>query len=535
MATVNTAATTHPDGRVDLADHSAIRDSRFYNAELAPVSVESRTWTTYNYAALWMAMAFCVPSYSLAAGLILLGMNWLQAFLTITIANVIVLVPMLLNSHAGTKYGIPYPVYARAFFGIRGANLAAMLRALVACGWYGVQTWIGGSATFAIVGRMADESWTEAAAIAGKPWTLWLCFALFWVGQMVLIWRGMNAVKLFENWAAPALAVSMVALAVWIVSEAGGIGTILSQESSLGWGPEFWKVFAPSLMAMIAFWATLSLNIPDFSRFSSSQRRQTFGQILGLPTSMAFIAILSIIITSSAVEVYGERLGGDVTSLFDPVNLINQFDSSLAVFIGLIVVIVATVSTNLAANVVSPSYDFSNAFPKRISFRTGGLITGVIGVVIMPWKLVEDPHIYIFTWLEFYGGALAAVAGVLVAGYWVRQRTHIDLVDLYRENGRYWFTGGWSWPATIATVVGAVLAVGGAYSKVNEAGEKLGPFPTDGVIPFLSGFYDYSWVVGSVAGFGVYLALTAMSGSGRDNDEPPPDRTGAAPGGGVGV
>jgi NCS1 family nucleobase:cation symporter-1 len=339
--------------------------------------------------------------------------------------------------------------------------------------------------------------------------------------QMVLIWRGMNAVKIFENWAAPALALSMIVLAIWIVGKAGGLGTILSQPSQLGWGPDFWKVFAPSLMAMIAFWATLSLNIPDFTRFSKSQRGQTIGQILGLPTTMAFIAILSIIITSSAVVVYGEQLGDNLSSLFDPVNLISLFNSSTAVFIGLIMVIIATVSTNLAANVVSPSYDFSNAFPKRISFRTGGLITGVIGVVILPWKLVEDPHIYIFTWLQFYGGALGAVAGVLVAGYWVRAKTHIDLADLYQERGRYWFTAGWHWPAIVATLVGAVLAVGGAYSAVGPDGAKQGPYPVDGLIPFLKDLYDYSWVVGFVAAFVLYLAFTAVTGNGRAADAAP--------------
>nr|WP_042197950.1 NCS1 family nucleobase:cation symporter-1 [Kibdelosporangium sp. MJ126-NF4] len=514
MATVSTTVTTQPDGRVDLPDHSAIRDSRFYNAELAPVPVGLRTWTTYNYAALWMAMAFCIPSYTLAASLIAFGMNSLQAFMTITLANLIVMVPMLLNSHAGTKYGIPFPVYARAFFGIRGANLAAILRGLVACGWFGVQTWIGGSAVNAILGALVGETWTSAGHLFGKPWTLWACFLLFWAVQIGMILRGMNTVKWLENWSAPILAIGMTVLAVWIVIAAGGLGVITSQESQLGWGADFWKVFAPSLMGMIAFWATLSLNIPDFTRFSKSQTGQTKGQILGLPTSMAYIALLSIVITSSAVELYGDRLGDKAAQiLFDPVQLILQFDSKIAVLIGLVIVIVATVSTNLAANVVSPSYDFSNAVPKRISFRTGGLITGGIGVLIFPWVLVESPNIYIFAWLNTYGGLLAAIAGVLVAGYWFRARTELHVAELYTEHGRYWFTGGWNLPALIATLVGAVLSVGGAYSTLDATGASTGPFPADGLIPFLKDLYDYSWIVGFVAAFLVYLALTA---NGRD-------------------
>ncbi|MGH3737945.1 MAG: NCS1 family nucleobase:cation symporter-1 [Micromonosporaceae bacterium] len=485
----------HPDGRVELTDRSQIADSPYYNDELAPTPLAERTWTTYNYAALWVGMAFCIPSYLLASGLITIGMNWLQAFITITLGNLIVLVPMLLNSHVGTKFGIPYPVFARAFFGVRGANLPALLRAFVACGWFGIQTWIGGQATHAVIGSLAGEGWLGASSLAGQPWTLWLSFALFWVVQMVIIWRGMNAVKWFENWAAPLMVVALVGLLVWMLSAAGGIGPILAQPSELGWGPAFWAKFAPALMGMIAFWATLSLNMPDFTRFGAGQRTQAVGQVIGLPTSMSLIALLSILITSGSAVVYG-------APIWDPVTLTTKFSSPVAVFVGLVILIIATISTNLAANVVSPSYDFSNAFPKLVNFRTGGLITGVIGVLIMPWELLTNPNVYIFAWLQFYGGVLAAVAGVLIAGYWLIDRTQLKLTDLYREAGRYWFDGGWSWQAVTATVAGAVLAVGGAYSAPGN-----GPFPEAGLLPFLKGLYDYSWVVGIVVAFLVYLVL----------------------------
>lgn len=499
--------TTTPDGRVDLADHSSIQDSRFYNPELAPVPVGKRTWTTYNYFALWMGMAHNIPSYLLASGLIVLGMNWVQALITITLGNIIVLLPMLLNSHAGTKYGIPYPVFARAFYGVRGANLAALLRAFIACGWFGIQTWVGGQAIYLILGKWFGDGWIASGELFGEPWTLWLCFAVFWVVQMVIIWRGMDAVRWLENWAAPLITLGLVALVVWVVNEAGGLGPILSQPSQLGWGADFWKVFAPSLMGMIAFWATLSLNMPDFTRFSGSQRKQTLGQILGLPTTMSFIAILSIVITSGTVVIYGE-------AVWNPVDLTNKFASPVVVAVGLFIVLVATVSTNLAANVVSPSYDFSNAFPKKISFATGGLITGVIGILVQPWRLLANADVYINGWLVFYGGLLGSIAGVLVAGYWVRHRTRLDVEGLYREGGRYWFSGGWHLPALVATVVGGVLAVGGAYT----AEGKEGPFPADGLLPFLKIFYDYSWVVGFVAAFVVYLLLTATSGNGRTSE-----------------
>jgi NCS1 family nucleobase:cation symporter-1 len=499
-----TSQRTLEDGRVELVDSAPIAGSPYYNDELAPTPIAQRTWGTYNYFALWMGMAHNIPSYLLAAGLVAIGMNWIQAFLTITLGNLIVMIPMLLNSHAGTRYGIPFPVFARAFYGVRGANLAALLRAFIACGWFGIQTWIGGQALYIITGKLAGDGWIHAATVAGQPWTAWLSFAVFWLIQMVIIWRGMNAVRWFENWTAPLVTVGFLALMIWMLVAAGGVGPILSQPSQLGWGADFWKVFAPALMGMIAFWATLSLNMPDFTRFGGGQRQQMLGQVLGLPTTMSFIAIVSIITTSATVLVYGK-------AIWDPVALAAKFSNPVAVVLALIGVVLATVSCNLAANVVSPSYDFSNAVPKLISFRVGGLLCGVIGIAIMPWRLVSDPNIYIFAWLQFYGGVLAAVAGVLFVGYWLIDRAQLRLADLYREGGKYWFNAGWSWQAVVATVVGAVLAVGGAHS---------GPFPDAGLIPFLRGLYDYSWVVGIVAGSVVYLVLVRLAPGGEAQAEP---------------
>ncbi|TQM84642.1 NCS1 family nucleobase:cation symporter-1 [Saccharothrix saharensis] len=487
-----TQVTADSDGRVELRDHSAIADSPHYNPDLAPVPLERRTWSTYNFFALWMGMAHNIPSYTLAASLVALGMDWVQAFLTITLGNLIVLVPMLLNSHAGTKYGIPFPVFARAFYGVRGANLVALLRAFIACAWFGIQTWVGGKALHVIVGRLAGDGWVNAPVVLGQVWTLWLCFLAFWVVQMLIIWRGMEAIRRFENWTAPLVSVGFLVLLGYVAVKAGGFGPILSEPSKLGWGADFWKVFFPSLMGMIAFWSTLSLNMPDFTRFGGSQRKQVVGQILGLPTTMSFIAIVAILTTSGAMALYGE-------AIWDPAELASRFDSTAVVLVALVALVLATVSANLAANVVSPSYDFSNAFPKKITFAVGGLITGVIGIVIQPWRLISDPGIYIFAWLGFYGGLLASVAGVFVAGYWVLNKTRLELPDLYLAGrGAYWFTAGWNWRAVVATLVGSVLAVGGAYN---------GPFPADGLIPFLKPLYDYNWVVGLVGGMLVYLAL----------------------------
>ena len=494
-----TEAPTAPDPaqRVELADPAVLDGSRYANADLLPVPLARRTWTTYNYSALWVGMSHNLATYALAGGLMAagIGMSPIQALMTIAIANVVVLLPMLLNSHAGTKYGIPFPVYARACYGVRGANFAALLRAIIACGWFGIQTWIGGEGIYVIAGALFGHGWTDARVVGGQPWTLWLGFAVFWIVQMVIIVRGMNAVRVLENWAAPAVLVVFLAVLGWVIYRADGVGSLLSQPGSLGWGGRFWPVFWPSLMSMIAFWSTLSLNMPDFTRFARSQKGQMTGQVLGLPTTMTFFSLIAILITSGTEIIYGKAIS-------DPTQLAAKFSNPVVVIIGLATALVATVSVNVAANTVSPSYDFSNAWPSRISFRTGGIITGVLGVLIMPWRLYSDPHAYIFNWLGFYGGVLGTVAGVLVAGYWVIHRTRLELSELYQDHGRYWFHGGWNWQAVTATVLGAVLAVGGANQGANGA-----PFPPGGLIPFLKPLAPYGWAVGFATGFLAYLLL----------------------------
>lgn len=494
----------YPDGRHELAEDRAISDSPLYNADLAPVPIRQRTWTTYNYMALWIGMAHNIPTYLLASGLVAIGMAWYQAILTIALANVIVLIPMLMNSHAGTKYGIPFPVFARASFGVFGANVAALLRAGVACGWFGIQTWIGGGALYTLAGALFGKGWANSGMVLGQHWTLWLSFAIFWALNILIIVRGMNAVRRFENWAAPFVLIVALFLLGWMISKAGGLGPIVSQGGKIGWGSDFWlKLFPPSLMAMIAFWSTLSLNMPDFTRFGKSQRAQAIGQVLGLPTTMTLFPLVAVLITSATVVVYGKPI-------WDPVALTGQFTNPIVIVLALFTLAVATLSVNIAANVVSPSYDFSNAIPKLISFRTGGLITGVLGIVIQPWRLLSDPHVYIFTWLGFYGGALGAIAGVLIADYWVRRNRVLKLGDLYRVNGIYSYGAGFNWRGLVALLIGGLLAVGGAYSAPGT-----GPFPANGLLPPLYNFplihlYDYSWVIGLLAAFLSYLALSAI-------------------------
>ncbi|MCX4671252.1 NCS1 family nucleobase:cation symporter-1 [Streptomyces sp. NBC_01381] len=491
---------SHPDGRVSLADGVTLDDPRFANEDLLPVPMERRTWGVYNYTALWVGMAHNIPSWTLASGLVALGMDWKQAVLVIALANVIVLLPMLLTGHAGPKYGIPFPVLARASFGLRGANLPALIRAAVACCWFGIQTWIGGQGIFLLLGKIFG-GWASASEVGGYPWTLWLCFVVFWAFELAVIYRGMDALRRFENWAAPFVLIGAVVLLVWMASKAGGFGPLLDQPSELGWGADFWKVFFPSLMGMIGFWATLSLNIPDFTRFGKGQRAQVWGQSLGLPTTMTAFALLSVLVTSGSQAVYG-------AAIWDPVELSAKTDNVFGLLFALVTVLVATVSVNIAANVVSPAYDLSNLAPKLINFRTGALITGVIGVLVMPWKLTATPELYIFTWLGVVGGLLGTVAGVMIADYWIIRRTVLDLADLYRPHGRYWYTAGWNWRALLAFTIGGTLAVGGSHSAPGK-----GPFPEDGLIPFLEPLADYGWAVGLFAALFIYV-LTSLGSRG---------------------
>ena len=480
---LNEGVIHHPDGRVELSDYSRIRDSPLYNEDLAPVPVAKRNWTTYNYAALWISMAHCIPTYMLSSGLIAEGMNWWQALLTILLGNSIVLIPILLNSHPGTKYGIPFPVYARASYGTIGSNLPALMRALVACGWFGIQAWIGGQALHTLF-RSILPSWPAllGGPVGGHTPTEWISFLLFWGMNIYIVYRGMDLLRWVENWAAPFVLVMTAILVAWAVWRAQGLGYMLSQSGRFHSWAEFRPVFIPSLTAMIGFWATLSLNMPDFTRFGRSQREQAIGQVVALPTTMTLFAAMGVVITSAAVVIYPHM---SMNELWDPVKLIGQFDQAWVVAVSMFTVVVATLSVNIAANVVSPANDFANAFPKWISFRLGGLITGIIGLLMQPWRLLADPSGYIFSWLVGYSGGMGAIAGVLIVDYWVVRKKHLILADLYRTGGAYSYAGGWNWRAVIATILGCGFAWIGL------------------VVPALRPLYDYAWFVG----FGISAAV----------------------------
>jgi nucleobase:cation symporter-1, NCS1 family len=451
-------------------------DSSLYNRDLAPIPLTKRSWTTYNYASLWVAMSVCIPTYMLASGLIAGGMNWIQAVLTILLGNLIVLVPMLLNAHAGTEYGIPFPVFVRASFGVRGANIPAILRALVACGWFGIQAWIGGQA----IHSMLAIVWPKAAALPGS---LWACFLIFWSINMLVVWRGIETIKMLQGIGAPFMLAVGLLLLFWITAKAGGLGPVLHTPSKFRNTSEFIAFFIPALTGMVGFWATVALNIPDFTRYAKSQRAQMVGQALGLPTAMTLYAFIGVAVTSASAVIFG-------APIWDPVILLGKFNEPLVAFIALIAIMLATLNTNVAANVVSPSNDFSNLRPNLISFRRGGVITGLIGILMMPWKLLKDFNSYIFGWLVGCSAFLGPIAGIMICDYYLVRRRQLNVPDLYRRVGVYSYRDGFNPRAIVALAVGAGVALVGLF------------------VPGLRLLYDYAWFVGfSISGAAYYLLM----------------------------
>jgi NCS1 family nucleobase:cation symporter-1 len=472
--------------------------SSLYNEDLAPTGPEDRTWTTYNITALWIGMSIVITTYLLGAGLMAAGMNWWQALLTISLGNILVLIPMLLNAHAGTKYGVPFPVFVRASFGVRGANFAAMARALVACGWFGIQTWLGGAALDALV----TAAWGGWANVPGHNF---VTFFVFWVIQVVIILTGVEGVKWFESLSAPLLIGGGVALLIWGFVAGGGVGNVFASSAELQQGQApFWTLFWPSLAANVGYWITLSLNIPDFTRYAKSQRSQVVGQILGLPLTMTAFSFIGIAVTAATIVVFGE-------AIWDPVQLVTRLtgDIPALLILAMFVIAIAQISTNMAANVVSPSFDFSNLAPKYISFRMGGMITAVIGVLSFPWLLLETAGAYIFTWLVGYGSLLGAIGAVMIADYWILRRRQLSLADLYKHEGRYAYSGGWNWRAMVAVLVSVAIVLPGFIKAATTAGLNGGPFPNP---TFIESLYNYGlFLTFAVSGL-LYLLLNVIPG-----------------------
>jgi len=462
---------------------------------MAPVPAAGRKWGVRDLAVLWISMSACIPTYMLASSLIEQGMDWKQAVVTIFFGNCIVLLPMILNAHAGTRYGIPFPVYCRAAFGIRGANVPAVMRALVACGWFGIQTWIGGLALHTLL-AVWFPAWNESPPIAslGVTTSQLGCFLAFWLLNMLVVWRGIDSIRLLLNIKAPLLIVLGLMLLAWAYVQAGGFGPMLSQPSQFAPGQakagEFWKFFFPALTANVSFWATLSLNIPDFSRYAFSQRDQMLGQTLGLPTTMGLYSFIGVAVTSATVVIYG-------APIWDPVQLLTNFSNPAVLVLAMLSLGLATLATNIAANVVGPANDFAHLWPKRITFWIGGLITGLIGIAIQPWHLVANAAVYISKWLIGYSLLLGACGGVLIADYYLIRRTRLDLAGLYTRDGPYWYRSGVNPIAMIALAGGIAPCLPGFFGAIGWLAPSA----------IWMQLYDYAWFVSFGLAFAVYGVL----------------------------
>lgn len=461
------------------------QNSSLYNQDLAPIPADKRTWNTWNYAALWISMSLCIPTYMMASSLIGGGMNWWQAILTVFLGNLIVLIPMILNGKAGAKYGIPFPVLARSSFGVKGANIPAMLRAIVACGWFGIQTWIGGFATYQML-RLWIPSLETLSPIFpdsfGLPTGPAICFLLFWLLNMLIVFLGVESIRKLLVVKAIFLPIAALALLFWAIDAGNGLGPILNQPSKFASDADFFHFFFPALTGMVGFWATLSLNIPDFTRYAKSQKAQMVGQALGLPPAMTLFAFIGVVVTSATVIIYGE-------AIWDPIVLTSKFSSKILISVAMIAIAISTLATNIAANIVSPANDFSNLAPSKINFKLGGLITGIIGILIMPWKLIADPSGYIFTWLVGYSSLLGPIGGIMIADYYFVRKQQLNVEALYQHQGLYAFHKGFNYRAIIALLLGILPNVPGFLTTTQL-------IPANAVPYWVSDLYNYSWFVG---------------------------------------
>ena len=464
------------------------------NEDLLPVSPDRRTWNWWHIAALWIGMAICIPTYTLASGLVDQGWTWQAAVGAVVLGNIVVLVPIALNSYAGTRYGIPFPVLARASFGVLGANIPAILRALVACGWFGIQTWIGGWAIYKLVEVLLPGIATLPQilpAFVGLNTGEFLCFMVFWAMNVWIVLRGMDSIKFLETWGSPFLLAVGVALFVWAAVRAGGLGPMLQNPSGLAVGRlgGLGSVFGAGLTSAVAFWGTMALSIPDFSRYARSQRDQVVGQAVGLPLTMALFAFIGAAVTNATIVIFGTRIS-------DPVALLARIGGPLMIILSMAGLTVATLTTNIAANIVAPANAFSNIAPHRITFKQGAMITAVIGIVMMPWRLYNDAAAYLFTWLIGYGALLGPVAGIMIADYFAVRRGQLIVNDLYRRHGVYEYRRGINGIAVGAFVLGVAPSLPGFIGAVT--GRRIAGLG--------AGLYNWAWFVGFLIAALVYVA-----------------------------
>ncbi|KAL8135902.1 purine-uracil permease NCS1 [Apium graveolens] len=472
-------------------------DPTLTNDDLKPTTSDQRTFTGWEMASLWIGLVVGVPTYYLAGSLVDLGMAWWQGIATVVTANIILLIPLVLTGDVGTRYGISFPVLARSSFGIRGAHIPTLLRALVGCGWYGIETWIGGEAIFLLLPESVKNSGlSQSLTWLGTSPLEFACFIAFWIAQLTIVWKGMEGIRVLEKYAAPILIVLTSALVIWAYVNAGGFGHMLSMSSSLS-SSEFWSLFFPSLTANISFWATLALNIPDFTRYAKSQKDQIIGQV-GLPLFMGAFTFVGLAVTSSTQVIFGRVISS-------PIELLGQIGGFTTTILAILGISLATITTNIAANVVAPANALVNLSPSIFTFRRGALLTALLGIVFQPWRLLKSSESFVYTWLVGYSALLGPIGGIILADYYVLKGTKLSIKDMYTMNtqGEYYYTGGYNISALAALIIGILPVIPGFLEKAGILTAVPGHFMV---------IYNNAWFFGFFLAGVMHCILSSLIG-----------------------
>ncbi|CAI8602520.1 unnamed protein product [Vicia faba] len=471
-------------------------DPSLTNEDLKPTSPTQRTFSGLEISSLWVGLVVGVPSYYLAGSLVDLGMSWWQGISTVVLANIILLFPLILTGHAGTKYGISFPVLARSSFGIHGAHIPTLLRAFVGCGWYGIESWIGGEAIFILL----PNSFKKITFLSNNlPWLgtsplEFLCFMVFWVAQLAIVWRGVDGIRQLEKFSAPILIFLTSCLLIWSYVKAGGFNHLFSLSSRLT-NSEFFAVFFPSLTANISFWATVALNIPDFTRYAKSQKDQVIGQI-GLPIFMGLFTFVGLVVTSSTKVIFGEVISSPIQLL----GRIGGFSTSVLAILG---ISLATITTNIAANVVAPANALMNLNPSWFTFRRGAFLTAILGIAFQPWRLLKSSESFVYTWLVGYSALMGPIGGIVLVDYYVVKKMELRISDLYTRSafGEYYYSKGFNVDAIVALVVGILPVVPGFLQKVGVVSSIH-----DGFLVI----YNNAWFISFFIGGFLYWILVSL-------------------------
>lgn len=470
-------------------------DPTLTNDDLKPTTPDQRSFSGWEMASLWIGLVVGVPTYYLAGSLVDLGMAWWQGIATVVTANIILLIPLVLTGDVGTRYGLSFPVLARSAFGIRGAHIPTLVRALVGCGWYGIETWIGGEAIFLLLPKNIKYS----ALSQSLPWLgtspiEFACFITFWLAQLAVVWKGMDGIRVLEKYSAPILIVLTSALLIWAYVNAGGFGHMLAMSSRLS-NSEFWALFFPSLTANISFWATLALNIPDFTRYAKSQTDQIIGQA-GLPVFMGAFTFVGLAVTSSTQVIFGRVIS-------NPILLLGEIGGVSTMILAIFGISLATLTTNIAANVVAPANALVNLSPSKFTFRRGALLTALLGIAFQPWRLLKSSESFVYTWLVGYSALLGPIGGIILADYYLIKGTRLSIKDLYTINtsGEYYYRGGYNLAAMAALVIGILPVVPGFLQKVGILNAVPGSFMV---------IYDNAWFFSFFIAGALYWVLSSF-------------------------